>query len=409
MSDQSRTGRGLWRDRRILRLLCASASMDAASAMVVTSVSLFLVTAVHVAPAMAGFFFFGRGAAEILANLSIGMLSDRFLNRRALLALCSLLSAFGALSYLWLRNYYALLAAGAVFFGIGAMSLAQTFAYTREFAEAYRYPATAVNSVLRTVTSGSWVVGPPAGFYILSRYGFGAMYTVAAALFLLGAVLSRFGLPDVPALVHEKRDGHYPFARIPARVWLLLGAVVLLVIINQMYQIDMALYVTKMLHLGLAVPGLLLGTAAAFEIPAIMIIGSRADRLGKPRLVLAASVCAVGFFAALPFATSLPALLLLQIPNALWTCVVLNLPLVILMDKMPDRPGAASSLYASSFQAGMLLGGGFTAAAITMIGYTNVFFACLGIAGAAALLLVLYHRADMMTVQRPLLGLGKAA
>jgi glycosyltransferase involved in cell wall biosynthesis/predicted MFS family arabinose efflux permease len=381
----------IWIDGVVSRLAGATAAIGVADAMVITSTSLFLANAVHTAPLMIGLFFAGRSAAEIVTDLFVGVLSDRMRRRRALLALCALLSAVGALCYLWLRNYYALFAAGAIFFGTGGACFAQLFAYTRELAEDCGYQPTSFNSALRAVNSAAWVLGPPIGFYILSRDGFTVMYGVAAIMYLVGAVLCRWGILDVAVLA---RPGHAarnnPFAGLTARGYLMLGAIALLLTVNTMYQIDIALYVTKGLHLGIEVPGLLVGLAAAIEIPAITMIGAKADRLGRSRVVLGSALCAVFFFLALPFAASLPALLILQIPNAIWTSVVMSIPVVMLQDDTRAGAGVGSSLYTTAFKGGILLGGSVTGISMAAFGYSGVFFVSAGVSGLAVLLLGLH-------------------
>lgn len=386
-----------WLDGAVTRLAAATGSVGVAGAMVVTSVSLFLADAVHAAPLMIGLFFAGRGAAEIVTDLFVGVLSDRLRSRRTLLAACSLLSAIGALSYLWLRNYYALFLSGAVFFGTGGATFAQFFAYTREFAETRGRAVTLFNSALRAVTSAAWVIGPPVGFYLLSRDGFTTLYAVAALLYLAGAVLCRWGLPEVSNLAVVPRPGgrawaglgiREPFRGLAARTYLLLGAIVVLLTVNQMYQIDIALFVTKDLHLSTGLTGWLVGLAAAIEVPATILAGVKADRLGRLRLVVFGSVGATVFFCLLPLVTAVWQLLALQVLNAAWTSVILSIPVIMLQDDVPGRVGVSSSLYATAFKAGVLFGGSFTGVTAALVGYTNVFWVCAGLSVIAAGLLL---------------------
>ena len=381
----------IWTGGVVSRLAGATAATGVAGAMVITSTSLLLANAVHAAPLMIGLFFAGRAAAEIVIELYVGVLSDRLRSRRTLLTLCAVLSAVGALSYLWLRNYYALFAAGAIFFGTGGAGFAQLFAYTREFAEDRGYPPTSFNSALRAVNSATWILGPPIGFFIIARDGFTVMYGVAALMYLVGAALFQWGMPNVAPLARlERAVRNNPFAGLPVQGYLMLGAIVLLLAVNTVYQIDIVLYVTKNLHMGAEVAGLLVGLAAAIEVPATTFIGARADRLGRARVVLGAALLAVCFFAAMPFATTLPELLAIQVPNAIWTSVLLSIPVVMLQNDSPARAGVASSLYATAFKGGILVGGSVTGIGAEALGYRGVFFVSAGVAGLAVLLLGIY-------------------
>ncbi|GGS20676.1 MFS transporter [Actinokineospora fastidiosa] len=383
-------------DGPLVRLVGATAAIGVGGAFVVTTSSLFLAEAVLATPLMIGLFFAGRAAAEIGTDLYVGGLSDRLRSRRALIAVCALLSAVGAFSYMLLRDYTVLLIAGAVFFGIGGATFAQLFAYTREFAEHRGVGPTMFTSALRSVTTLAWIVGPPLAFLVIAEFDFATLYAAAGGLYLVGAALSRWGMPDLPKVREPAQRATY--AGLGARTYLLLGALVLMLTVNTAYQITIALFVTKDLGMGTGVPGLLVGLAAVIEIPATLLIGAHADRLGKARIVLASTVTAVVFFAVLPLATSLPALLLLQIPNALWTAGVLSLPVVMLQDEMPDRIGAASALYASGFKAGGLLGGSVTGVAGQFLGYPNVFWVCAGLSALAALLIGVRGMSDVRPV-----------
>ncbi|MET9480903.1 MFS transporter [Streptomyces sp. NPDC006638] len=398
------------REGAVGRLVGVTGAVGVSGAMVSTSASLFLADEVGATPLMIGLFFAGRAVGEIGVDLVIGVLSDRVRDRRRLLALCTLLFAIGGLSYAGLRDYYLLLAAGVCCFGVGSTSFAQLFAYSRQLADSRGQGAAFFTGFLRSITSLSWVIGPPLAFTLIARQGFTAMYLAAAALSLVASALSRWGLPSAarPAPADSTADAttgsttdgttggesaatapstRNPFAGLDRGTAALLTAVVLLLTANMMYQINLALFVTRDLGLGQGFVGWLLGLSAALEIPALVWVGARSEKLGKRRLVVAASALATVFFCLLPLASGRTALLLLQIPNALWTAVVLSIPVVILQDRLPSRLGVASSLYSSAFKTGTLLGGLVTGTVATWTGYTQVFWVCAALTGLAAVLL----------------------
>lgn len=376
-------------DLGLISLIASTGSIGIAGAMVVTSVSLFLANAVHATPLMIGLFFAGRAAAEIVTDLIVGVISDRIHSRRLLLAVCSVFSAAGAATYVVSRNYYLLLVLGAFFFGIGGATFSQLFAYTREFAEARGHGAAFFNSALRAVTSGAWIVGPPLGFLLINAKGFAVLYAVAATLYAVAGVICRWGMPDVGSPKEEGAPRERPFAGLTLQSGLLMGAIVLLLTVNQMYQIDIALMVTKDLGISAGFVGIMLGLASALEIPIMILFGAKADRIGHWRLVFIAIACAVVFFSLLPLATNRIELLALQVPNAAWTAIVLSIPVTILQDSMPDRPGVASALYSSAFKGGAFLGGSIAGVVAAAVGFTNLFWVCAGIAVLAGALLTL--------------------
>ncbi len=423
---------GRWRqlsDSSVHSLIAATAAVGVAGAFVVPTTSLFLSKAVTATPLMVGLFFAARSIAEIGTDVVVGAVSDRLGNRRTILVLTALCNAAGALCYTFLRDYYLLLLSGMVCFGLGGACFGQLFAYTRELADARGVDAPFFNGFLRAVTSLAWVVGPPLAFWVIAEWSFTALYAATAALSLLAAALCGWGLPDPRTLGSRGTDPGEPatagsgaagsaasesgsadpaspkpaeelppgplgmFRGLGTRTALVLGAVVLLLGANAMYQINLPLYVTEDLDMSPQFAGLLLGVSAALEIPLMVLIGVWADRLGKQRLMLAATVCATLFFALLPFADSRVPLLALQPLNAAWAAVALNIPVVMLQDSLPGRFGTASALYSSAFKAGMFLGGLVVGTVATWTGYGQVFWVCAGLTAVAGVLALLLRPA----------------
>ncbi|WP_051837074.1 sugar efflux transporter [Streptomyces sp. NRRL WC-3742] len=394
------TGRWhLLADRSVLNLIAANGVVGLAGAFAVPTTSLFLKDVVGATPLMIGLFFAVRSIGEIGTDLAMGVVSDRLRDRRMLLVLTALFNTAGALCYSVLRDYYLLLPAGLVLFGLGGACFGQLFAYTRELAEQRQVDASFFNGLQRSVTSLAWVIGPPVAFWMVARWSFTVLYGAAACLSLLAGVISRWGLPALPPPAPVDRDAEAsPGLRglltgLGPRTALLLASIVLLLGANAMYQINLSLRVTAELHLSSSFTGLLLGLSAVLEIPLIIMAGAWAERIGKARLLLTAAVCATLFFAALPTVHGQALLLLLQLPNAFWTAVVMNIPVIMLQDSLPGRPGTASSLYSSAFKTGMFLGGLVVGTVATWTGYGQVFWVCAGLTALAGLLVLASERA----------------
>ncbi|MEV5957076.1 sugar efflux transporter [Streptomyces sp. NPDC051987] len=383
---------GLARDGALTGLVANTALIGVSGAMMSTSGSLFLSAEIGVGPLLIGLFFLGRGVLGVLAGTAFGALSDRIGDRRRLLALCTLLSAAGAFAHAVVRDYYLLFAVGAVLFALGSACFPQLLAYTREFAGTRALDPVFFNSLLRALTSLAWVVGPPLGFLLIGTHGFGVMYLVVTGMYLLAAALCLGLLPEGSGPRAARPAQGSPFTGITRSSWLLLVATALLLTANSVYQIDIALFVTGHLRLGAGFTGLLLGLASAIEIPVMMFLGARAERIGPWRLVTWAAVAATLFFAALPSAHSRAELLALQVLNAFFMAVVLSIPVTILQEAMPDRIGAASSLFTGAFQVGVMLGGATAGVVVAWAGYARVFWVCALLTALAAALLALGGR-----------------
>jgi MFS transporter, SET family, sugar efflux transporter len=351
-----------------------------ASSVIITTASLFLADAVHASALLIGLYFAGRGLFAIILNQLGGWVSDRLSDRRVILALSGVAGAVGALCLVVLRDYALVFLTGTILAGLSGIGFPQAFAYTRELAEADGRPVTAFSSAIRSVFSAAWVIGPPAGFFLLARYGFGTTYTVAAALFLAGAVLGRWRLRELPRSELARPAGsaglRAQLRGLPSRTALLLAAVVALGMAGQMYTIDVALYVTRTVHLGTGLAGWLAGLAAALEIPFMLIIGRYADRIGKLRVVLAGAVVYALFFCLVPLSTTAPELLAVQLLNGASYAVLGSIPMVMVQDEMRGGVGASTGLYQSAFMASALFGGAVAGVVSALTGFRGVFWVC---------------------------------
>jgi SET family sugar efflux transporter-like MFS transporter len=376
---------------------CAVGCYGLADAVLCTTTSLFLADAVRAGPLLIGLFFTGRAATGIGVNLAAGWLSDRLRDRRVMLGLGSVAGAVGAVAFMVTRDYVTVFVTGVVFFSLSGVSYPQLFAYATQFAETTGRPVTSFTSAARAAFSAAWVVGPPLGFCLLTRFGFAPMYAATGGLFLAAAVLGRWCLPALrprpwagndPRARRDRRGLPSVLAALPRRTWLLLGAVIALGMADQMYNIGIALYVTMDRHLAAALVGWLAGTCAVLEIPIMITAGRVADRRSKLRVLTAAAVVATVFFCVLPAAGSAPVLLALQLPNAAWIAVALSIPMIMVQQEAPSGLGTSSTLYGSAYMTAALLAGATTGVTAAQIGYGNVFWVCAALCLLGTALLV---------------------
>jgi SET family sugar efflux transporter-like MFS transporter len=174
---------------------------------------------------------------------------------------------------------------------------------------------------------------------------------------------------------------------LPARLWLLVSAVVVIGVVNQVYGINIALYVTRDLHRGAQLVGWMAGACAGLEIPVMIAAGRLAGRVGRTRLVIAATMGAAVFFCLLPLAHSAAALLGLQVLNAAWVGIALSLPMVMIQDEAPGGAGQSSSLYTSALVTAQLLAGAIAGVTASAIGFGNAFWVCAALCAVATALL----------------------
>lgn len=407
-SARARTGRSV-------PLAGAIAIFGLTTASANTTLSLFLADAVHAAPFLVGLFFTVRAASGIGVGLSAGWISDRMRDRRSILGVTGLSGALGALCLALSRDYALVLVTCVAFASIGGASFGQLFAYANESATARGRDVTAFTSAMRSVFSAAYVFGPPLGLTIMARYGFRPLYLGSACLWLALVAIARWslrpaapngltapsGLPTAPrerprpaeTWWRRIRDG----SSLPARTWLLLGVVLALGVVNQMYSIDISLHVTKDLGQSPQLVGWMLGLAAGLEIPVMITAGRAASRIGSGRIVGMSAGLATIFFFLLPLAASPAALLALAVPQGIWQGVALSIPMVMVQNEAPGGAGASTALYNAAFGTSAMIAGAITGATASAVGYGNVFWVCAGLSAVAVLLMLARSRLGRRT------------
>jgi SET family sugar efflux transporter-like MFS transporter len=360
------------------------------------TLSLFLANAVHATPFLVGLFFTAYAATQIVAGLVMGWLSDRMRDRRVLIGLCGLVGAVGMVCLALFRDYAVLLATFVLFTSVGAGALGQLFAYANEFATARGLDITAYSSVIRSVFSGAYVVGAPVGLTVMAKYGFRPLYLAATVITLAMGALGRWGLHAVPrkadgdaaAGAGSGRKGLWQTlrgARLPGRVWLLLGVVLALATVIQMYGIDIPLHVTKNLGRSAALVGWMVGLTAVMEIPVMIVAGRFARRLGRGRLVGASAALAVVSYCLTAVASTPEELLAVAALTGVWQGVALSIPMVMVQQETPGGVGVSSSIYGAVFGAAGLIAGAVTGGTAALVGYGGVLWVCAALSAVGAL------------------------
>lgn len=214
------------------------------------------------------------------------------------------------------------------------------------------------SSVMRAQLSLAWVIGPPLAFMLALNYGFTTMFSIAAGIFVISLALIAFALPSV-ARVEQVTDK--PITQVSGwqdkNVRMLFIASTLMWTCNTMYIIDMPLWISSDLGLPDKLAGILMGTAAGLEIPAMILAGYYVKRFGKRRMMVVAVAAGVLFYAGLILFHSREALLALQLFNAVFIGIVAGIGMLWFEDLMPGRAGSATTLFTNSISTGVILAG----------------------------------------------------
>jgi len=364
--------------------------MGIAGALQAPTLSLFLSREVGAEPFWVGLFYTVNAIAGILVSLWLAKRSDSQGDRRRLIMFCCVMAVGNALLFAFNRHYLTLITCGVLLASLANTAMPQLFALAREYADSSAREVVMFSSVMRAQLSLAWVIGPPLAFMLALNYGFTAMFAIAAGIFIISFALIALMLPSVARVeqpadvavtqISGWRDGN---------VRKLFVASTLMWTCNTMYIIDMPLWISGDLGLPDKLAGILMGTAAGLEIPAMILAGYYVKRFGKRRMMTLAVAAGVLFYIGLLFFHSEHALLLLQLFNAVFIGIVAGIGMLWFQDLMPGRAGSATTLFTNSISTGVILAGVIQGALAQSYGHGAVYWV---IAGISLLTLVLTMR-----------------
>lgn len=364
--------------------------MSIAGALQAPTLSLFLSREVEARPFWVGLFYTVNAVAGILVSLLLAKRSDNRGDRRKLIMVCCLMAVANCVLFAFNRHYLTLITIGVMFASIANTAMPQIFALAREYADSSAREVVMFSSVMRAQLSLAWVIGPPLSFMLALNYGFTTMFLIAAGIFVISLALIFFALPSV-ARIEQPAD----VALTQVSGWkdknvrMLFIASMLMWTCNTMYIIDMPLWISGDLGLPESLAGLLMGTAAGLEIPAMILAGYYVKRFGKRRMMVIAVAAGVLFYVGLIMFHSRAALLILQLFNAVFIGIVAGIGMLWFQDLMPGRPGSATTLFTNSISTGVILAGVLQGALVESFGHYSVYWL---IAGLSVVALVLTSR-----------------
>ncbi len=346
-----------------------------AGALQAPTLSLFLSREVGAQPFWVGLFYTVNAIAGILVSLGLAKRSDQQGDRKRLIMFCCLMAVGNALLFAFNRHYLTLITCGVMLASLASTAMPQLFALAREYADSSAREVVMFSSIMRAQISVAWVIGPPMAFMLALNYGFTAMYSIAAGIFVISLVLVAFWLPSVKR-IKQPAD----IAVTEASGWSNKNVRMLFIVstmmwtCNTMYIIDMPLWISSELGLPDSLAGVLMGTAAGLEIPAMILAGYYVKRFGKRKMMVSAVAAGVVFYAGLIMFHSREALLGLQVFNAIFIGIIAGIGMLWFQDLMPGRAGSATTLFTNSISTGVILAGVIQGALAQSLGHAKVYW-----------------------------------
>ncbi|WP_349324143.1 sugar efflux transporter [Escherichia albertii] len=364
-----------------------------AGALQTPTLSIFLADELKARPIMVGFFFTGNaimGILGILVSQFLARHSDKQGNRKLLILLCCLFGVMACTLFAWNRNYFILLSTGILLSSFASTANPQMFALAREHADMNGRETVMFSTFLRAQISLAWVIGPPLAYELAMGFSFKVMYLTAAIAFVLCGLIVWLFLPsiqksipattrpvDMSTTSHSRRD-----------TWLLFVVCTMMWGANNLYIINMPLFIIDELHFTDRLAGEMIGIAAGLEIPAMLIAGYFIKRIGKRFLMLIAIVSGICFYASVLMATTPTVELELQILNAIFLGILCGIGMLYFQDLIPGKIGFATTLYANTSRVGWIIAGSLDGIMVEIWSYHSLFWLAIGMLSIAMICLL---------------------
>lgn len=361
-------------------------------ALVAPTLSFYLADHFQMRPLAVGGFFVAVALANIFYSQIIARWSDRIRQRHGLILAGMVAGGLACFSFARAGNYWWVVIAGVSLFSMANAVLPQIFALSREYADQCLPPhqTTLFNATVRACIALAWVAAPPAGFFLQSWIGFERQYFwVGVGYILVGLVAYRF-LPRLPkqhVAQVQRTEIHGNRALI-----LLMMAFALLFGANQTYVLALPMLVSRELGAEAQMAGWLMGTAAALEIPIMLLAGWAAARFQLVSIVRLGCGAAVILYFCVWQAEHLWQMFALQLLNATFVGCMAGLGITLFQNMLPGRAGLASTLFTNSNQVGNIFGSLAIAVVADLHGYQNLYGFNALVAALAFALLVLLER-----------------
>lgn len=387
--------------------------------------------------------------ATIAIVQTIARFSDMGLQRPMIICIASLFGIASSMVLYSRPDFVTMCTIGLICLGTHPVAFPQIFASAREFAIKHvKQGSLMFTTFLRSLTSLSWVVGPPLAYAIALGGSFNLLFTVTAVMFFLCFLASYFFLPNVfdanqgesspestdgkanpeanadnKASADDKASAEASSAEGAANqepgteqvnqaakaarfagakvawwkdssVMMLFAGTGLIFTAFSSYISSMPLYVTQELELSTNLPGYIMGLAAFLEIP-LMFLGAKLSKIiGLKTVVLIGAISLFVFLVLLHWATTPAQLLALQIFPALFIAFLGSIGMVLFQEMLPTIPGQSTSLFINASTAGQIAGGGMISLAESG-SYMTIYNGGLGIAVVGVILIALVKKPNV--------------
>nr|WP_240335480.1 MFS transporter [Pseudotabrizicola algicola] len=313
-------------------------------------------------------------AVAVTTSVLLGILSDRWANRRGLALVTALIGVLGAALMVFAPGKASFVLTNGILLPVASSIFGQAFALNRLATQDFPTQREGIQATVRAAMSVTflvmlvfWTVAFGAGADVMWTYATGGAASLALLVLIwaywprdgqthwqdqpsglrLGAALAQLARPEVALRL------------------LCLGAVTSS---GVLYMILAALVFSETAGRDAADTALYVGMVAGWEVPFMLLLPRYLSHIPRPTLILWGTVLYVSHLVALPFLADSVWIWAMTLPAGLGGVAMLILPISYYQDLMVGRPGTAASMLALqklvadvmaalAFSAGVAIGG----------------------------------------------------
>ncbi|HEY0944641.1 MAG TPA: MFS transporter, partial [Opitutaceae bacterium] len=294
-------GRLLRRQPGFAGLLASTCALGLAFSFVMPFLSLWGTKKIEMSPLFFGGFMTLNALSAMVVGTVLGRWSDTRFTRRTMLLLGGTAGLFGYTGYAFVETAWILPLIGTTLIALASICFSQLFAHVREtFAEAGEAGLKLgfLTSVVRMSFSLAWTVGPAAGAWMMTVFGYRGVFLGAAALYALFlAGIARF----VPHRAHPPRDRAavtVPVWRVLVRgdIFMVVAAFACVFAAHAINMMNLPLLATQVLGAAPADLGYIFAVGPIVELPLMLWFGQMAAHGRQLGLIRFGAAVTVGYF-----------------------------------------------------------------------------------------------------------------
>jgi SET family sugar efflux transporter-like MFS transporter len=359
-----------------------------------TFFALFAVRRAGMSPLELSVFLTASALMSIAASTLLGRRFDRHPDAAALLIVLAMNAAGFALlavttDFIWL------VAIAAIPVGVGGAAFTLLFALAKRQLDAVD-AITAERGVaaLRMLSSLGWAIGPALGAILVSYRGYPGVFLGAAICIVISLVT--VVVSGIWRLPESARAATMPdTVSVPkGRAALAVGSIGLFHM--AMFMGSIALSITAVERLGGTESdvGLLFSLCAALEVLVMGCFVIRPTRGSRKLWMVSGFALFALYYVALIVFPTLAMAYWAQIPRALAIGIVSVVGMIYMQSLMPSRVGLAAALFSNAVSVGAILSGALTGPWASALGYASVFWFCVALTVAGAILILIRSSRD---------------